>query len=131
MAQLDYEYKVIRESEQLTVWYVASWVRGESDNLDLTGKNQVILLVDLSLWNLTSMEMKAEFSHNNIDYYQETSLDVSWGTWIANLFEYTFNEDGKFRIAYPIKDRYMRISVKWTWDSTGSLCKITNITWLA
>jgi hypothetical protein len=49
MANLDYEDKVIRESAILTASYVASDVRGDNDNISLTSKNQVILLIDFTI----------------------------------------------------------------------------------
>ena len=76
--------------------------------------------------------MIVEFSHNNVDYYQETSLDTNtWAIWTINLFEYTFTETWKYRVSFPIKDKFMRIKVKWTWTVTNSLLKITSITWLS
>lgn len=131
MANLDYEQLVIRDSAVLTWSYVASTVRWENDNLSLASKNQVVLLIDFTIGSLTSMEMKAEFSSDEVNYYQETSLDISSGTGTVNLFEYTFNTTGKYRVVFPIKDKYMKISVKGTWTVTSSLCKITNISWLA
>ena len=131
MAKLDYEALVIRDAAVLTNSYVATTIRWINDNLDLTEKNQLVLLMDFTIGSLTSLEMKIDFSWDNIDYYQETSLDISWGIWTVNLFEYTFDETGKYRIALPIKDKYMRLSVKGTWTVTGSSLKITSITWLA
>lgn len=126
-----FEEKVIRESAILTASYVASDVRWLDDNLILTDKNQVVLLIDFTKWSLTTMEMKLDFSNNWVDFYQETSLDISSGTATVNLLEYTFNATGKYRVVLPIKDRYIKVSVKWTWTATSSLCKITNITWNA
>lgn len=131
MSNLDYEQKVIRDSSALTVSYVASDVRGADDNLDLTWKNQVILLIDLTFWSLTSAEMIVEFSNDWITYYQESSIEVDWWTGSVSLFEYTFSAEWNYRIAFPIKDKFMKVSVKGTWTATWSSCKITNITWLA
>ena len=129
MTNLEYEQKVIREAAELTTGYVSSTVRWIEDNLDLTGKNQLILLLELKLSSLTSVELKAEFSNDNVTYYQETSLDISGGTWTVNLFEYTFTLWGNYRLAIPIKDKYVKISAKWTGTVWGSELKITSITW--
>ena len=131
MANLDYEQVVIREAAILTNSYVASTVRGLDDNLSLTSKNQVILYVDFTIGSLTSLELKVEFSPDGVTYFQETSIDVSSGTWTVNLFEYTITASGQYRIAIPIKDKYMKISAKGTGTVTSSSLKITNITWLA
>ena len=128
---MDFENKVIRESAILTNSYVASDARGLNDSLVLTDKNQVILLVDFTKGSLTSMEMKVDFSHDGITYFQETSINISGGTGTVSLFEYTFTATGKYRIAIPIKDKFIRASVKGTGTVTSSLCEITTITWIA
>lgn len=125
---MDFENKVIRSSAILTSSYVESDVRGLNDSLVLTDKNQVILLVDFTKGSLTSMEMKIDFSHDGTTYFQETSINISGGTGTVSLFEYTFTATGKYRIAVPIKDKYMKVSVKGTGTATSSLCQINNIT---
>lgn len=132
MTRSDYETLVIRDSSILTNLYVATNIRGLNDNLELTSKNQVVLLIDFTMWDLTSLDMIIEFSSDNLEYFQETSIDTNtWSIWTVSLFEYTFIESWKFRVSFPIKDRYMRIKVKWTWTVTNSLLKITSITWLS
>jgi len=128
---MDFESKVVRSSAILTTGYVASDIRGASDNLVLTNKNQVILLIDFTKGSLTSMELKLDFSFDNTNWFQETSLDISSWTWNVNLFEYTFTASWKYRIAVPIKDKFIRASVKGTGTVTSSLCEITTITWIA
>ena len=131
MAKLDYEEKVIRDATILTNSYVSATVRWIDDNLNLTEKNQVMLYLDLTLGSLTACVMKIEFSADNIDFYQETSFEVLWWIWNVSLYEYNFVDTGKFRLAFPIKDKVMRVSVKWTWTVTNSSLKIISITWLA
>lgn len=131
MATQDYEILVIRDEAVLTNTYVATDIRGFNDNLDLTYKNQVVLLMDFTIWNLTSLDMIIEFSSDNVDYYQETAIDSTWGIWTVNLYEYTFTETWKYRVSFPIKDKFMRIKVKGTWNVLNSLLKITSITWLS
>jgi len=106
-------------------------VRWYNDNLDLSWKNQVVLLLDLTLWSLTSCVMKVEFSHDNIDFYQETSFEVLGWIWNVNLYEYNINDSWKYRISFPIKDKFMKISIKGAWTTVWSLLKITSITWLS
>lgn len=131
MAKQDYEIKIIRDVAILTNSYVATDIRWFNDNLDLTGKNQVVLLLDFTVGSLTSLDMQIEFSSDNKDYYQETSIEIVWWIWIVSLFEYTFTETWKYRLSFPIKDKFMRVKAKGTWTGTGSSLKITSITWLS
>lgn len=131
MASLDYEQIVIRDAAILTNSYVASIVRWIDDNLNLTDKNQVILYLDFTIGSLTSLEIKAEFSPDNVTFYQETSIDITSGTGTVNLFEYTITASGQYRLAIPVKDKYMKVSAKGTGTTTSSSLKITNITWIA
>ena len=126
-----YTHKVIRDSAILTTSYVATVIRWEDDNLDLTTSNQSIILVDFTIWSLTSMEMKFESSNDWINFYQETSLDISSTTWTVNLFEYSFTGTWKYRIAIPLKDKFIRLSVKGTGTVTSSLCKLELVTGVA
>tara|TARA_R110002012_G_scaffold103781_2_gene243823 strand:+ start:2437 stop:2661 length:225 start_codon:yes stop_codon:yes gene_type:complete len=74
------------------------------------------------------MELKIEFSPDDINYYRESSVDIVSGTGTVNAFEYTFTSDGNYRLAIPIKDKYMKVSVKGTGTVTSSNCGIVNIT---
>jgi len=131
MVNLSYQYKEIREPSILSASYVSTLVRWINDNLDLTGENQIVLYIKFIKWSLDSMEMKIEFSPDNIDYYQESSVDIMNGTGTVNKFEYMFTSQWSYRVAVPIKDKYMKVSIKGTGDPTWSSCSIINITWQA
>lgn len=132
MSNLSYQHKELRADAVLTNSYVSSSVvRGLDDNLDLTWENQVILYIKFTKWSLSSMELKIEFSPDDINYYRESSVDIVSGTGTVNAFEYTFTSDGNYRLAIPIKDKYMKVSVKGTGTVTSSNCGIVNITWTA
>jgi len=126
---LGYEIKVIRDAAILTNSYVSTDIRGLNDNLDLSDRNQVELYVDFTIWSLTSLDMIVEFWSCWTEYYQETSMEINWGIWTINLFERQFTESWKFRISFPIKDKFMRIRVKWTGTVTSSSLQITSVTW--
>jgi len=131
MANQDYETLVIRDTAILTNSYVETSIRGFNDNLDLADKNQVVLLMDFVIWSLDSLDMIVEFSSDNVNYYQETSMELFWSIWRFTLFEYTFTSTWNYRVSFPIKDRYMKIKVKWTWTTTSSSLKITANSWLS
>jgi len=124
-----YEEKVIRESSILTNSYVATDIIWDEE-IRLTERNQLVLYVDFTIWSLTSMELKVEFSPNEIDWYQESSQLVD--SWIAtiDLKEYVFDWTWKYRLAIPIKDKFLRVSAKGTWTVTSSLLKLSLITWV-
>lgn len=58
------------------------------------------------------------------DYYQETASAVSGGTSTDSILEHTFTATGKYRLPIPLKDRFVRISVKGTGTTTSSLMAI-------
>jgi len=124
-----YEEKVIRESSILTNSYVATDIIWDEE-IRLTERNQLVLYIDFTIWSLTSMELKVEFSPNEIDWYQESSQLVD--SWIAtiDLKEYVFDWTWKYRLAIPIKDKFLRVSAKGTWTVTSSLLKLSLITWV-
>lgn len=57
-------------------------------------------------------------------FYQQTSSAVAGGTSTENLLAHQFSATGKYRIAVPIKDRYIRISAKGTGTVTNSLMRV-------
>lgn len=73
---------------------------------------------------MTSAELKVEFSHDGTTYYQETFSAVSSTTSTDSLGEHTYSATGNYRIAVPIKDNYIKISVKGTGTVTSSLAVV-------
>lgn len=126
MAQLnDYRSEPIplRRSLILTNSYVAA-----TTILNTEGMNQLILLIDFTIGSLTTAEVKVEFSPDNTTFYQETFSSVSAGTSTESLGEHTFSGTGKYRLAIPIKDKYIKVSAKGTGTVTSSLMAIEAIT---
>lgn len=122
MAQ-NYYLVPVREAAVLTTAFVPGTVLGTSGG-SLGMQNQLILYVDLTLGSLTGSDVKVEFSNDGQDWYQESYATVASGVETDVPLVHTFTDDGKFRIPIPIKDNYVRISVKGTGTVTGSSAKI-------
>lgn len=120
--RFNYYKKSVRSAAILTTSYVAGTVLEEVHD-----QNQMILNVDFTIGSLTSAEIKVEFSSDNTNWYQETFSSVSGGTSTESLGERSMDTTGKRRIAVPLKDRYVRVSVKGTGIVTGSSMAIEAI----
>lgn len=131
MSNLQYTAKSVRSTAILTNSYVAWTVLWDTEQNRIQELNQCVLFIDFVIWSLTSMELKIEFSDDWINYYQDTFLDISWGTATVSLWEYTFTASGSYNIAAPFKARMIRASVIGTWTVTGSSCAIKGILWIA
>ncbi len=119
----DYSYINIRAAAALTGSYVASTdISALTPNFPtkVELRNQLVLYVDLTLGNLTSAQVKLEFSHDGVTYYQEAFTSISNGTDTVNLGEHSMASSGKYRLAFPIKDVHVKVSAKGTGDATGS-----------
>lgn len=115
----DYALFPVRSSLIVTNSYVAG-TTVEKRHL----KNQLVLLVDVTIGSLTSVEVKLEFSDDNSNFYQETVQSVSGGTLTETLAEHEFTATGLYRVLVPTKDKYIRISTKGTGTVTGSLVQV-------
>lgn len=131
MSNLQYTSRQIRTGAILTTSYVSADVLGLDDNNTAQTLNQSVLLIDLTIWSLTSMELKIEYSDDNINFYQQSFIDISWGTATVSEWEYTFTASGTYEISNPFKARFFKASVKWTWTVTGSSCAVKGIIGMA
>ena len=131
MSNLQYISKTIRSATILTNSYVEWTVLWLDDNNTAQVLNQSVLFLDITLWSLTSVELKIEYSDDWINYYQQTFIDISWWTATASLWEYTFTTDWSYEISNPFKAKYLKASVKGTWTVTWSACWIKGIIWIA
>jgi len=116
----------IRTAAVLTTSYVAGTELTPS-NVDPIIHNQLILLVDFTIGSLTTAELKIEFSPDGTNYYQETADSVSGGTIGEAVGTRQFSATGAYRIAVPIKDHYIKVSVKGTGTVTSSSMAIKAI----
>lgn len=117
-----YLSKVVRTTAVLTDTYVAGTVISPVDSF-----NQLLVYVKFTKSGASSGQIKIEFSDDGTNYYQETFSAIS--AWISTdtLWEHTLSTSGSYRIAVPIKDKYIKISSKVTWTVTTTDMLITAI----
>lgn len=138
MAQLnDWVYQVnatpIRRSTVLTNGYVAASDIFIKD----APHNQLILYVDFTKGSLTTAEIKVEFSATGESdtWYQETNEVITTAANLATAANsvkiHQFAATGKYRLAIPIKDQYIRVSANGTGTVTNSLMAISAFTGVA
>lgn len=127
--QQDYILEDIRASLVLTNAYVAGIILGPNtgNGANPALRNQLNLLIDFTKGSLTSAQIKIEYSHDGVNWYQDTFVNISGATGTAVLGEYSFAADGKYVISSPIKFSYIRVSAKGTGTVTGSLMKIQGV----
>lgn len=119
---LSYAYRNVRSAAILTNSYVAGTVVGAEDaggDYPHNG-NQLIIYVDNTKGSADSAQVKVEFSHDGVTYYQESFSALSGTTDTVSLGEHSLGATGKYRLAIPIKDKYIKISAKATGTVTGS-----------
>jgi hypothetical protein len=114
--QIDFN---VRAAAILTGSYVAGTVIS-STTIPVGYLNQLMVYVDFTKGSLDSAQLKVEFSPNGVNYYQETFSSVLSGTATESVGEHAFTATGAYRLAIPIKDRFVKISVKGTGTATGS-----------
>jgi hypothetical protein len=126
---LPYAYKIIRAAAILTTSYVAGTVWGPSDTSgDRPHEmNQLIVYIDFTIGSLTDAQVKVEFSHDGTTYYQETFSSISTTTSTESLGVHKFTATGKYRLAIPIKDNYIKISAIGTGTTTSSSMAINAV----
>lgn len=120
---MNYKYQIVRDAAILTNSYVAGTVLDYS-NVNPSDNNQLIVYFAFTKGSLTSAELKFEFSHDGVTYYQETFSSVSGGTSTDSVGVHTYTASGNYRIAIPIKDNYIKISVNGTGTVTSSSAAI-------
>ena len=118
-SQVNGDNAIIRASAVLTTSYVAATVISNAE-----GFNQLVLYVDFTIGSLTTAEMKVEFSDDGTTYYDEISETITAGTATALPLVHAVGATGKKRYMIPIKDKYIKVSVKGTGTVTGSLMAI-------
>lgn len=118
MSQQDYAIYGIRSAAILTNSYVEATTLGPNELVE--GQNQLEVYVSFTLGSLTSLQIKVEYSANNIDFFQETFYSVSGGTATGTLAEFSYSATGNYKLSIPIKDRYIKISAKGTGTVTSS-----------
>lgn len=129
--QIDLISKVLRPAAILTNSYVGVLVSSVlTAPQRVQDYNQMILLVDFTKGSLTTGELKIEFQPavGSPDLYQETdetsAVSANVDTKAVNTIIHQFSVTGKYRIAIPINDADVKVSVNGTGTVTSSSFKI-------
>jgi len=112
----------VRSAAILTTSYVAGTTIGDS-KYTIIG-NQLQLYIAFTLGSLTDCQIKIEFSNDNTTFYQETFDSISTGTNTHSLGVHKLTATGNYRLAIPIRDRYIKISAIGTGVVTSSSLQI-------
>ena len=126
MEPTNYEFFNVRASAVLTTSYVAGNIISYK-NANPSKANQLIIYADFTIGSLTDAQLKVEFSHDGTAYYQESFSSISSTTDTLSLGVHKMAGTGKFRIAIPIKDNYIKISAIGTGTVTNSLLTLDAI----
>lgn len=118
---VDYDLKIIRPDAILTTAYVVG-----AELEDLERHNQIMLFLEFTKGQLTSFQLKIEFSDDGITYYQHTFESISGGvnTCSPGVYSFTPSGDQNFMLAVPVKCSKIRISVKGTGTVTSSSLRV-------
>ena len=130
----DYAYINIIPSGVLTNGYVAgTTISSTTTNFPckVELRNQLELYIQLTLGSLTSAQLKLEFSNDGVTYYQESFSTISNGTDSVSAGVHSFSASGNYRMAFPIKDVWIRVSVQGTGTVTNSLMAVGAIIGIA
>ena len=132
MLEQNYSEAIVRSSAILTGSYVAGTVIGTLSAFSRTElNNQLLLYISFTKGSLTSAEVKIEYSADATTYYQETYSAISGATSTDTIGEHTMTATGNYRLAIPIKDRFIKVSAKGTGTTTNSLMAILAVIGIA
>jgi len=128
----DYIKFPLRASAVLTNAYVTYPINetlsdGTTGIFDCSGFNQLLVYTNFTIGSLTSASIKVEFSADNVTWYQETLLAISGGTSTDSLGVHLYGASGNYRLALPVADRYIRVSITGTGTVTNSLAVLDAI----
>lgn len=118
-SQVNGDNAIIRASAVLTTSYVAATVISNAEKC-----NQLVLYVPFTKGSLTTAELKVEFSDDNLTYFQETSDVITSGNAASTAYVHQVSADGNYRYLIPIKDKYIKVSIKGTGTVTSSSAAI-------
>lgn len=125
VTQQDYISQLLRPSTVLTNSYVASTILGpDFYSRGVENNNQLVIYFNFTIGSLTDAQIKVEFSPDGTTWYQESFSSISGATDTVSLGIHKFTATGGYRLAMPIKDRYIKISAVGTGTVTGSLLAI-------
>ena len=114
--------KKVRSSLILTDTYVAGTVIEIPESF-----NQLNLLVDFTKGDLTTCELKIEYSLDGLGYYQKNTVSYSDGIATLEPLEYQMDTTRKAVIEVNVKYKYAKVWIKGTGTVTNSLAAITAV----
>ncbi len=88
--------------------------------MSLGDKNQVLLYTDFTQGDSDGARILVEFSQAGADWYQMTKQTVSGNVTLYTGDELEVQEDTLLRIAFPVADSLMRLSVKALTSATNA-----------
>lgn len=120
----DHQVQSVRTAAILTGSYVAGTIIDTKFEY-----SQLMLYIAFTKGSLTSAEIKIEFSNDNTTFYQETYESISGGTntIVSGNYTMTTGAPTYYRLAVPIKDRFIKVSAQGTGTATSSSMAIEAI----
>lgn len=115
----NYNFLHLRDAAVLTTAYVPATVINYA-NLVPSQYSQLNVYITFLLGSLTDARIKIEFSNDGVTWFQETFSSISSGVDTMAVGEHKISADGNYRLSVPIKDSYIRVSVKGTGTVTSS-----------
>ena len=82
--------------------------------------NKLVLYIDFIKENLTSADIRIFFSHDENEWYQETTGVFATGTYAEYQTVHNFTTSGTHRLTIPILDSWIRLDVRGNGDLSGS-----------
>lgn len=125
---LNYAYLLIQNTIALTSSYVTATIvlqPGVEGIPQLADNNQLVLLVEVALGDVTSCELQFSGSNDGVQWFPETVANVTSSAQIITTPPYVIAASGNYRIPVQLKDNRVRIQFKCTGGTgAGSSIKI-------
>lgn len=100
-------------------------IGSNTSNYTAIDSTQLILYVDFTIGSLTSCDLTIEFQDPyGTDWFQETNDSVSVGTTTESAAIRRLTATGKYRIAVPLRDTAVKVSVTGNGVATSSSIRI-------
>jgi hypothetical protein len=126
--------QVVRDAAVLTGTYVAGNGTGAENDVDISGANQIVLFLTITMGALDSIELRAEVALASGDRFQEASAAACKGVAFVRPLEYSIRAvdltggAGALYLPIPVLGDKVRISAKGTGTTTGSSLTISAAT---
>lgn len=113
-------------NDATTVRAAAILTTGEvnATSVQTLNASQCNVLIDFTKGSLTSVEIRAYWSPDDNDYYQESFGAISGGDDTISLGKHTISATGKYRLPIQCEDNWLRLSVKGIGTVTSSSAQV-------